>query len=106
MLAQPKRPTNGRLECPSSFLKVDVRSSGSFRDIWRVDQLLAGLFTTPKRTLGKPKAVPHPADDPQRDLTVARVSPGGALPRRRHDFEEIYSVFESEVECTFTGADG
>jgi quercetin dioxygenase-like cupin family protein len=77
-----------------------------------------------------------PADDPERDFTVARsdsanlphiglvgdtytilvagkdtagryclidmhIPPGGGPPPHRHDFEEIFSVLEGEIEATF-----
>ena len=87
--------------------------------------------------LSAPPAIP--ADDPTRQLTVARpnedqglphlglvgdtytilvagsdtenkytlidmhVPPGGGPPPHRHDFEEMFSVLEGEVEVTFRG---
>jgi quercetin dioxygenase-like cupin family protein len=83
--------------------------------------------------------LPIPADDPQRQLAVARpdqdqslthvglvgdtytillsgedtagrytlidmhVPPGGGPPPHRHDFEEMFTVLEGEVELTFRG---
>src|ERR1700730_9070265 len=32
------------------------------------------------------------------------VPPGGGPPRHRHDFEEMFSVIEGEIEVTFRGA--
>jgi quercetin dioxygenase-like cupin family protein len=81
---------------------------------------------------------PIPADDPKRNLTLARsddpnlphiglvgdtytillsgkdtagryslidmhVPPGGGPPPHRHDFEEMFSVLEGEIEVTFRG---
>ncbi len=84
-------------------------------------------------------AVALPADDPQRNVAVARpyednslkhfavagdtytiliagndtagrycliemlVPPGGGPPPHRHDFEEMFSVLEGEIEFTFRG---
>jgi quercetin dioxygenase-like cupin family protein len=79
-----------------------------------------------------------PADDPERDLTLAHsdsansphiglvgdtytilvagkdtagryclidmhIPPGGGPPAHRHDFEEMFSVLEGEIEATFRG---
>jgi quercetin dioxygenase-like cupin family protein len=79
-----------------------------------------------------------PADDPERNLTLARpddpslphiglvgdtytilvtgkdtagryslidmhIPPGGGPPPHRHDFEEMFSVLEGEIEATFRG---
>jgi len=79
-----------------------------------------------------------PADDPERDLTLAHsdgansphiglvgdtytilvagkdtagryclidmhIPPGGGPPPHRHDFEEMFSVLEGEIEATFRG---
>jgi quercetin dioxygenase-like cupin family protein len=79
-----------------------------------------------------------PADDPERDFTLARsdsanlphiglvgdtytilvagkdtagryclidmhIPPGGGPPPHRHDFEEMFSVLEGEIEATFRG---
>jgi quercetin dioxygenase-like cupin family protein len=81
---------------------------------------------------------PIPADDPERNLTLARsddpnlphiglvgdtytilvsgkdtagryslidmhIPPGGGPPSHRHDFEEMFSVLEGEIEVTFRG---
>lgn len=32
------------------------------------------------------------------------VPPGGGLPPHRHDFEEMFTVLEGEIEATFRGA--
>ena len=82
---------------------------------------------------------PIPADDPGREVTIARaddpglphlsvvgdtytvlvagadtagrytlidmhVPPGGGPPAHRHDFEEMFSVLDGEIEVTFRGA--
>lgn len=83
------------------------------------------------------QSIPVPADDPERQLTVARpdadqslrhiamvgdtdtilvsgketngrytlidmlIPPGGGPAPRRHDFEEMFTVLEGEVELTF-----
>jgi quercetin dioxygenase-like cupin family protein len=70
---------------------------------------------------------PVPPDDPERHLTVARpdtdehlphlgsdtagrytlidmqIPPGGGPPPHRHDFEEMFTVLEGEVELSFRG---
>lgn len=83
-------------------------------------------------------ASPIPADDPERNLTLAQsddpnlphiglagdtytilvtgkdtagryslidmhIPPGGGPPPHRHDFEEMFSVLEGEIEATFRG---
>src|SRR6188474_1821309 len=36
-------------------------------------------------------------------LIDMRVPPGGGPPPHRHDFEEMFSVLEGEIEATFRG---
>jgi quercetin dioxygenase-like cupin family protein len=85
-----------------------------------------------------PAATAIPADDPERNLTLAQsddrnlphigsvgdtytilvagkdtagryslidmhIPPGGGPPPHRHDFEEMFSVLEGEIEATFRG---